>query len=315
MRKYLLPQNGNFYKANLHSHTNLSDGNLSPEEAKKHYKDNGYSVLAYTDHNKFIAHSDLTDDTFLALNGVEININTSDYGKKYGKTCHFCMISLTDTPIEDIFEGTERVYNPECITAMMQKARDNGYFVTYNHPTWSMEGYSDYTNYHGMHAMEIYNNECYLLGHDEHNNKQYDDMLKNGEKIFCIATDDNHNKAELGSEIGGFTMIKAEDLSYNNITQALLKGDFYASEGPLIDELYIEDKKLYIKCSPAAEIRFNTPYRIASIKKKVRYPVTEAVFKLRGDEGWFRLTITDENGKNAYTHAYFTDKIFGEEEK
>ena len=32
MKKYLLPETGNFYKANLHVHTTISDGALSPEE-------------------------------------------------------------------------------------------------------------------------------------------------------------------------------------------------------------------------------------------------------------------------------------------
>ena len=34
MKKYLLPQNGQFYKANLHCHTNFSDGKRTPAEVK-----------------------------------------------------------------------------------------------------------------------------------------------------------------------------------------------------------------------------------------------------------------------------------------
>ena len=34
MRKYLIPEKGNFYKANLHMHTNISDGNMTPLEVK-----------------------------------------------------------------------------------------------------------------------------------------------------------------------------------------------------------------------------------------------------------------------------------------
>ena len=30
MKKFLLPENGNFYKANLHCHTTISDGRLTP---------------------------------------------------------------------------------------------------------------------------------------------------------------------------------------------------------------------------------------------------------------------------------------------
>ena len=34
MKKYLLPETGNFYKANLHSHSTVSDGTLTPAEMK-----------------------------------------------------------------------------------------------------------------------------------------------------------------------------------------------------------------------------------------------------------------------------------------
>ena len=34
MKKYLLPESGNFYKANLHCHTKVSDGAMTPEEVK-----------------------------------------------------------------------------------------------------------------------------------------------------------------------------------------------------------------------------------------------------------------------------------------
>ena len=69
MKKYLLPNEGNFYKANLHCHSSLSDGTLTPKELKDLYKANGYSVLAYTDHDIFIPHNELTDDSFVALSG------------------------------------------------------------------------------------------------------------------------------------------------------------------------------------------------------------------------------------------------------
>ena len=46
MRKYLLPQYGNFYKANLHCHTNLSDAALSPEEVKREYMAKGIKSIA-----------------------------------------------------------------------------------------------------------------------------------------------------------------------------------------------------------------------------------------------------------------------------
>ena len=58
MRKYLLPENGTFYKANLHCHSTVSDGKLSPEEMKAEYQKRGYSVIAYTDHKVMVPHPD-----------------------------------------------------------------------------------------------------------------------------------------------------------------------------------------------------------------------------------------------------------------
>lgn len=75
MKKYLLPQTGNFYKANLHCHSTISDGSLTPEEIKKIYSDKGYSVVAYTDHDILLDKQHLTDKNFLALNGFEVEIN------------------------------------------------------------------------------------------------------------------------------------------------------------------------------------------------------------------------------------------------
>ena len=45
MRTYLFPEEGAFYKANLHSHTTISDGRLSPREMRDLYRDHGYSIL------------------------------------------------------------------------------------------------------------------------------------------------------------------------------------------------------------------------------------------------------------------------------
>ncbi len=62
MRQYLLPEKGNFYKANMHMHTTVSDGCWTPEQAKEEYKKRGYSIMAYTDHEVMIPHDELNDE-------------------------------------------------------------------------------------------------------------------------------------------------------------------------------------------------------------------------------------------------------------
>ena len=46
MKKYLLPKNGKFYKANLHMHTTISDGAMTPEETKEAFlKEHGKLII------------------------------------------------------------------------------------------------------------------------------------------------------------------------------------------------------------------------------------------------------------------------------
>ena len=47
----LLKKNGPWFKANLHCHTTLSDGNMTAAQVKDWYKSHGYSVVAVTDHS------------------------------------------------------------------------------------------------------------------------------------------------------------------------------------------------------------------------------------------------------------------------
>ena len=75
MKRWLLPEGGQFYKANLHLHTTVSDGQMTPEEIKEAYRARGYSILAFTDHEIFVPHNDLTDENFLALNAHEIAVD------------------------------------------------------------------------------------------------------------------------------------------------------------------------------------------------------------------------------------------------
>ena len=102
MGMYLLGGNGQFYKANLHCHTNLSDGYLTPEEVKSLYKSHGYSIVAFTDHDILIPHKDLQDDSFLPLNGMEFTlVSPEEEAGLPGKhpTIHLCMIGLEEDNI------------------------------------------------------------------------------------------------------------------------------------------------------------------------------------------------------------------------
>jgi len=314
MKKYLLPENGTFYKANLHSHSTCSDGTMTPEEMKQAYMAKGYSVIAYTDHGKLIPHNELTDEHFLALNGLEIGLGEFKKDDPRYKIRRNCDIGLI-APHSDVTEKPELHitpvrYAPEVVLDIMQTYRDAGFFVTYNHPTWSMERYSDYMQYSGMHAMEMVNYGCVVCGFPEHNERIYDDLLIGGRHIFCIAADDNHNKPGRPDSFGAYTVIKARELSYDAVMDALFAGSFYASEGPEIRELFVEDGVITVRTSPAKRINIITPTKICkSVTSEDGGSVCEASMGLDPICGYVRITVTDDMGKCAYSNAYFIEEL------
>jgi len=112
-------------------------------------------------------------------------------------------------------------------------------------------------------GMEIYNHGCEVDSNDGDCRSHYDIILKHGLKWFCLATDDNHNASHKACEdresdsLGGYTMIKAPSLTYDNIINAFDNGDFYCSMGhgaPKIYDYYIEDNKLCIDCDSVKTI-------------------------------------------------------------
>ena len=334
MKKYLLPKTGNFYRANLHSHTCMSDGSATPEQVKEVYKEMGYSIVAYTDHDIMVDRSHLTDEEFLALNGYEMEINgKGEPDWAIMETCHINLIALRPDNLKQVcyhrsdylygnapkyrdqiqyYEDEPdyvRKYTGECISDMLKRGRDHGFFVTYNHPSGSLEDYRHYMNYHNMHAMEMFN------GREEYNPRVYDDILKGGERIYCIAGDDNHNRPALNSDCGGsWTMIKAEKLEYGTVTQALLDGHFYATQGPDFLELYVEDGILHIKTSNVQKIIVNTDNR----RGKRYYPsegesINYAEYKIAHDTKFLRVTIEDHRGRYGTTNAYWVDELLKED--
>ena len=333
MKKFILPESGNFYKANLHCHTTVSDGCRTPEEVKEIYKSRGYSIVAYTDHDVMVPHPELCDESFLALNGFEVEIDEAETNKNgYKKCCHICFVALDQNNVtqpcwneryvwgkarthisevtKDENEQYIRRYSAEGISDIMKTCRDKGFFVTYNHPTWSLEDYSDYMNYEGMHAFEMFNGSCIKSGYEEYNHRIYDDMLRSGKRLYCIGADDNHNTAPDDSRYcdsgWAYIVIKADKLEYRTITKALEEGNFYSSEGPEIYDLWFEDGSLHVRCSEADRINCNYNRRSArTVLSENGVPVTEAVFEFEEKHLYARITVIDKQGRRACTNAIF----------
>ena len=337
MKKYLLDPNKNYYKGNMHCHSNLSDGFFTPEELKRLYKEQGYSFLAITDHEFFVNHSDLDDENFITITSAEYAIKqfpeqstlknfnmkvchlnfyakeqSNDYCVDYNSVYdHYSAKSgavIRNKPDHDV----PRIYGAEGINALIQKANDHGFFVCYNHPRWSLENYGDYKDYDGLWAVEIYNNACMVGGLYDYDINVLDDMLRDGKRVFASCGDDNHNTKEETRTLhsfGAFVMVNADKLSYSSIIEALLAGKFYSSQGPVIEHLYVEDGKVCIKCSDAKRISYSTKGRRTKAFCAEEGYVNEAVFEIKDTDEYFRIDILDEKGNHANTQAYYLNEL------
>ena len=312
----LLPEAGHFYKANLHCHTVDSDGRLTHEEVKAEYQKRGYRIVAYTDHRKYGWHKELCDREFVALAAMEVDINEhfkvpGDFSRV--KTYH---INLYDAMPEKYQEEKQRsplperkYYDMDYINDYIRKMKAYGFFACYNHPYWSLQNYEDYKGLRGFWGMEIYNYGCDLDGMYGFHPQSYDEMLRLGNRLFCVAADDNHNafpfEDPLSDSFGGFTMVKAPELTYGAVTEALLNGNFYSSMGPEIHGLSVEDGVLKVETSPVDKIFVMTQgrncYREAAVPGQTS---SGGSFSLNGTEGYIRVQIRDREGRYACSNAY-----------
>lgn len=317
--RMLLPAAGKFYKANLHCHTTNSDGHWTPEQVKEEYKKRGYSVVAFTDHRTYGWHEHLQDPDFIPLAGFEADLN--DWFKFEGDFKHVRTYHLLVWDKDPVARGGYVAPQPERrygdihrLNEYLEGLQNDGFMTCYNHPWWSLQSWPDYQGLAHLDAMEIYNHGCEHDGLYGYAPQAYDEMLRAGLRMGCIATDDNHDsyppEHPLSDSFGGWIMLKLPELTYANVIEALKKREYYASTGPELKELYIKDNALHVVCSPVKKIYVATDSR--NCPHEVAMPgetITEAVFPLKGDEGYIRVDCEDEYRRHAYSNAYFLDQL------
>ncbi len=338
MKYYLLPQNGHFYKANLHTHSLISDGTRTVEEIKTDYMAHGYSVVAFSDHDVMVDHSDLNEDGFLAITSYEVETSKEGlpwtkapsyhlnfYAKNPHETYYPCpnpAYTFGNAPkyVQDYYQGDYiRRYSVEGQNEMIAQANAHGFLVCYNHPAWSLHHYPDYAGLEGLCALEVYNTGCYREGYDlDASEHVLEDFLALGKRVFPVAADDSHSTWDC---FGGFTMLKAPTLTYDAVMTALEKGDLYASWGPEIHDLRIENGVVKMDCTPVREVFIKTDGRCAK-RDTASTPdgITHYEFDLSAyfeevrvldisSNAYFRLVLIDAEGNKAVTRGYFADEI------
>ena len=339
METILLSAEKKQYKANLHCHSTLSGGKLTPEQLKEAYKAKGYDILAITDHCRPCDHTAMSEEGFLMLTGYEAYIRPTD-----GKSCpyrgevHLNLFSRDPhnlkyicynqgfckyLPVEEhgtldrVGSERPREYTTEYVNEFIRTAIENGYMVSYNHPFWSMESEERILSYENCFSLEMYNTGSFRLNHFENGEGIYDVMLRRGMHIGCHGGDDNHNKEPLddpdSDSFLAHTRILADSLEYGAIIDALDRKEFYASTGPQIHEIAVYDteegKRVRVKCSPVKGIYL---FMGSKSVKHVTAPrgefITEADLPLAKKARFIRISVHDGEGGAANSRGFFPEE-------
>ncbi|MEM8979659.1 MAG: CehA/McbA family metallohydrolase [Pseudomonadota bacterium] len=293
---------GRFWRGNLHTHSNRSDGVLDPQEVCKRYREEGYDFMALTDH--FIGQFDypiidtkrFSTEHFTTLLGAELHSGAMENGELW----HILAVGLPldfarpNAPSFAPVEGQET--GPE----IAQRARDAGAYVAVAHPEWGGLSLADARSITAAHAIEVYNHGCQVGADRAEGFWHLDRLLEEGRKLNICATDDAHFTEP--DHFGGWTMVKAETNTPKALLEALKAGHSYASTGPKIHNVVWKETSVTVSCSPAASVIAQGKGSAAAVVHGSGLAEVTLPLRRVANSPWRRLTVVDASGKRAWTN-------------
>lgn len=284
---------GSWYRANLHAHTTVSDGDLSPEEATDFYRQAGYQVLAITDHSH-VTRVEPTERGLLLLSGVELGGDRS----RQGTTYHVVGLGVDSSGRVEAAPGAT-------VQALVDMLREAGGIAFLAHPYWSGLMAEDILGIEGCFALEVYNSGCDLEILRGYSTVHWDDLLTRGRDYGGVAVDDGH-KGAVDHGLG-WTMIRAEELSVEAVRDALVRGRYYASTGPELRDLTVSENFMEVTTSPVVSIAMvSMPERGARRRAATGETITCARFALPKAR-YCRIEATDTAGRTAWSNPFLLD--------
>jgi hypothetical protein len=304
-----------WFKGNTHTHTLNSDGDSTPDDVVRWYRDHKYNFLVLTDHNYLTSVDGLNalhgaDDKFLVVKGEEVSSGFQ------GKPLHINGLN-PDRLITASRAGSSVA---EVLQNNVDAIRMAGGVPHVNHPNfgWAITP-DDLGALRNNKLFEVYN------GHPMVNNaggsghpsleQTWDALLSRGILLFGLATDDAHEFKKLddlsSSRPGmGWVMVRAEKLDAKAIVAALERGAFYASTGVELADYQASATSVTVKVKPRPwgtqpSDNMWAGYRIQFVGKGgvVLQEVdgTDATYTIKGSEGYVRARVTQSDGKMAWT--------------
>jgi hypothetical protein len=298
------PGAARWFKGNTHTHTLNSDGDSTPDDVVRWYREHDYDFLVLTDHNFLTSVEALNalhgaDQQFLVVKGEEVSDRHGD------KPLHVNALdpSKLVTP-----QGGQSVV--DVLQRNVDAIRTENGIPHINHPNfrWAVTP-DELQQVRNTRLFEIHN------GHPQVNNiggggipgleEAWDFILSSGKIMYGIAVDDAHVFKQPGNPNvagpgRGWVVVRAAKLDARLLVESLERGDFYASTGVVLDDLRVDATSVSVTVKPDAWAK----YRIQFIGKGGRLlhevPEPAATYTIRGDEGYVRARVLESNGRMAW---------------
>lgn len=296
---------GRFWRGNLHTHSNRSDGVLDPEEVCRRYRAEGYDFIALTDHflgrygYPVVDTTPCREDGFTTILGAELHSGPMQNGDQWHILAVGLPVDFAPGNADDVTPLAAQETGPE----IAARARAAGAFVAIAHPQWSGLTLDDARSIGAAHAVEIYNHNC-AVGSDRPDGFGIADLLlSEGRRLTLCATDDAHFAEP--DHFGGWVMVRAAENTPELLLEALKAGDYYASMGPELRGVRVTDEAIEVECSAVVTVIVQghaTASKSVHGASMTRASVPRARF---AGSPWLRVTIVDAAGRRAWSNPFW----------
>lgn len=298
-------QGERWFKGNTHTHTLNSDGDSTPDEVARWYREHGYHFLVLTDHNYVTAVEGLNAvqgarDKFLIIQGEEVTSSAQ------GKPVH-----VNGLAVDSLVAAPQGATVLDVLQRSVDGIRAVRGIPHVNHPNfgWAITA-DELGQLERTRLFEIFN------GHPQVNNlggggapgleEMWDRVLSSGRLLYGIAVDDAHHFKRPGDAAAsgpgrGWVQVRAAALEPRAIVEALDRGEFYASTGVELAEYEATDAGIALKVRAPAYSKYRIQFIGGGGRILDEQTDSSARYMFKGDEGYVRAKVIESNGHAAWT--------------
>lgn len=300
---------GRFYRGNLHTHSNLSDGALSPAEVCRRYRDEGYDFISLTDHligqyGYPIADTrEFRGNGFTTILGAEVHSGPQQNGDLWHLVANGLPLDFEPPDAPSFLPSDTQETGPE----LARRAVAAGAFVSIAHPQWSGLTLEDARSIDCAHTVETYNHGC-AMGCDRPDGFHVlEQLLAEGTRLNLIATDDAHFTEP--DHFGGWVMVKSAENDPDALLEALKAGHHYSSQGPELRDIAVTDTHIEIACSAVVSIIIQAQGNLAKAVHGLSMTRGKIPLSLFAASPWIRVTVIDAAGRRAWSNPIWFDAL------